>query len=894
MTTIQIMIWIYVLHASLSDSTSNTSFSQSNNLEFDYPGTNESDSPLYNIDTPIYSCASNQYSPEGICYSIPDEELIKLSISIPHSSSVKFLRYTINGEDPRKEQTPAYVYDVDTQKVLHWYDGEFIALDSNNCTYQPAGIAHRFIDFGADDRYEIHLHVWTNCTIQIAAWTINDMISYDVISALHYRTPPTTVLKYSVTMEEDTYQRRNGVLIGEFRNSLPLVGEHSKIRFVFKTVEEIHKQKTTTQTSTQNSAQTSTQTSTHASNQYISSATDNSSAALHFTIDPSVYAECLVAHWTDGHAEFAAQSSMEGDEYEAIDEVLASRNLLTFSDTGAPTFTFPWITLSSEWASVTDADSIRQMEEDDTSSKLCENAPNPCYSSNLKIRTWGQVTTGTQLPLSGTGVFLVIMRWKVNNETDLSAARQKNGWDGVKAVAFEKVLSFGTDKPDFSLSSGSSGTHVALFAPIRKASLNLGMTILYTTFSSDIPTFVPPPSLRIQTKASGLNMTARREAAIVPVAHNKNCSSLTPCIYTGPFTVTRGQVVRAIAVAEGYGVSGITEITITEKAIQTKLEVLSLFDYLRNEKAIASLMISLSVCLILIGAAIIFALVSCYAGGLKGECMLCGTDRQAVAINPVLVGQWKSAACAILQHQEHPHAEDADDEDSEEDALSDPFQQVLTFFQNTNKKQFDRFLHALHLDPDSSKTSLLDKLKTNKKIYVCRRCASDLHSCVVELNDPGQIALQEELQKTNSQPTNTIVKQRTLNQKKTLLKRTKISPDASLKGPNWFHMKSPQITPEIAADLKYLQYRRFSDKRRFYKSTGLNGQPEVFQMGTVVEGTGDFYGARLTKKQRKQSLLDEIQRLQAAPPSAPSEKPKRVHKKKKGKPKNTSQKKKRK
>lgn len=34
--------------------------------------------------------------------------------------------------------------------------------------------------------------------------------------------------------------------------------------------------------------------------------------------------------------------------------------------------------------------------------------------------------------------------------------------------------------------------------------------------------------------------------------------------------------------------------------------------------------------------------------------------------------------------------------------------------------------------------------------------------------------------------------------------------------------------------------------------------PKHFQRGTIIEGTGEFYSARLTKRERKQTLAEEL------------------------------------
>lgn len=34
--------------------------------------------------------------------------------------------------------------------------------------------------------------------------------------------------------------------------------------------------------------------------------------------------------------------------------------------------------------------------------------------------------------------------------------------------------------------------------------------------------------------------------------------------------------------------------------------------------------------------------------------------------------------------------------------------------------------------------------------------------------------------------------------------------------------------------------------------------PKYFQMGTIVEGMGEYFSARMTKKERKQTLTEEL------------------------------------
>ncbi|MQL84718.1 hypothetical protein Taro_017236 [Colocasia esculenta] len=62
------------------------------------------------------------------------------------------------------------------------------------------------------------------------------------------------------------------------------------------------------------------------------------------------------------------------------------------------------------------------------------------------------------------------------------------------------------------------------------------------------------------------------------------------------------------------------------------------------------------------------------------------------------------------------------------------------------------------------------------------------------------------------------------------------------------------------ASMVMLQLRSAIDPKRHYKKGDTKSKilPKYFQMGTVVESTSDFFSGRLTKKERKQSLADEL------------------------------------
>ncbi|XP_058033416.1 deoxynucleotidyltransferase terminal-interacting protein 2 isoform X2 [Ahaetulla prasina] len=81
---------------------------------------------------------------------------------------------------------------------------------------------------------------------------------------------------------------------------------------------------------------------------------------------------------------------------------------------------------------------------------------------------------------------------------------------------------------------------------------------------------------------------------------------------------------------------------------------------------------------------------------------------------------------------------------------------------------------------------------------------------------------------------------------------------AKTTGDGWFGMKAPEMTEELKNDLKALQMRAAIDPKRFYKKNDRKAPPKYFQVGTIVDSPADFYHARIPKKERKKTIVDEL------------------------------------
>ena len=86
---------------------------------------------------------------------------------------------------------------------------------------------------------------------------------------------------------------------------------------------------------------------------------------------------------------------------------------------------------------------------------------------------------------------------------------------------------------------------------------------------------------------------------------------------------------------------------------------------------------------------------------------------------------------------------------------------------------------------------------------------------------------------------------------------TKRGPSGGTAGRGWFGMAPTALTDDVKADLAILRNRTYLDPKRFYKKADIV-DPTMVQVGTVIEGSEEYYSSRLTKKQRRQNLAEEI------------------------------------
>ncbi|EJK71923.1 hypothetical protein THAOC_06597 [Thalassiosira oceanica] len=76
-------------------------------------------------------------------------------------------------------------------------------------------------------------------------------------------------------------------------------------------------------------------------------------------------------------------------------------------------------------------------------------------------------------------------------------------------------------------------------------------------------------------------------------------------------------------------------------------------------------------------------------------------------------------------------------------------------------------------------------------------------------------------------------------------------------GSGWFNMNPTAMTDDLKADLSIIANRNYLDPKKFYKSSD-KFDGKVLQVGTVIEGSSEFFSSRLAKRDRRQNLTEEI------------------------------------
>ncbi|KAI5790201.1 Fcf2 pre-rRNA processing-domain-containing protein [Geopyxis carbonaria] len=76
-------------------------------------------------------------------------------------------------------------------------------------------------------------------------------------------------------------------------------------------------------------------------------------------------------------------------------------------------------------------------------------------------------------------------------------------------------------------------------------------------------------------------------------------------------------------------------------------------------------------------------------------------------------------------------------------------------------------------------------------------------------------------------------------------------------GPKWFDLPRTDPSPAVRRDMQLIKARNVLDAHRHYRKD-TSALPEFSQVGTIIEGKAEFHSARINRKDRKKTIVDEI------------------------------------
>lgn len=80
----------------------------------------------------------------------------------------------------------------------------------------------------------------------------------------------------------------------------------------------------------------------------------------------------------------------------------------------------------------------------------------------------------------------------------------------------------------------------------------------------------------------------------------------------------------------------------------------------------------------------------------------------------------------------------------------------------------------------------------------------------------------------------------------------------STAGAKWFDLPTKEIEVEDKLTLDAIRLRETLNPGKFYKKKATENVSKHFQIGTIIEHPIDYYSSRATRKERKQTLVDEL------------------------------------
>ncbi|KAF1985922.1 Fcf2-domain-containing protein [Aulographum hederae CBS 113979] len=92
-----------------------------------------------------------------------------------------------------------------------------------------------------------------------------------------------------------------------------------------------------------------------------------------------------------------------------------------------------------------------------------------------------------------------------------------------------------------------------------------------------------------------------------------------------------------------------------------------------------------------------------------------------------------------------------------------------------------------------------------------------------------------------------------------VVQQKKIAEKKATAGADWFNLPKTELTPEFKRDFQLMKMRAALDPHRHYKKENAKAVPPPFaQVGTIIEGSTEYFSARVHNKDRKRTFVDEV------------------------------------
>ncbi|KAI8069828.1 Fcf2 pre-rRNA processing-domain-containing protein [Gilbertella persicaria] len=198
----------------------------------------------------------------------------------------------------------------------------------------------------------------------------------------------------------------------------------------------------------------------------------------------------------------------------------------------------------------------------------------------------------------------------------------------------------------------------------------------------------------------------------------------------------------------------------------------------------------------------------------------------------------------VLSSEEESSSSSSEDEEDLDELLNKAQQALAT---QTDMIQLDKESNDKNLNTKLSKMNA--GISVDKEVYLKK---VNGRARLV----PDAVALVDDHEKASKKAS--VVLKESNNLEKRPSKKERQAEREKTTGKSWFDMPKADITDEVKRDLQVLKMRHILDRKRHYKKMGKRPDPKYFQIGTIIESPTEFFSARMTNKERKQTIVDEL------------------------------------